>query len=176
MFCKFCTLTWKRVTFLDQILPSLSQVLDIFTQSIQQHEWLRKAHFPSGGCSTLRVMFLMTDGELFPICTRKNIKLQLLMLNLDSCFDMHSVGEPKPPHGLPESASAHRGLTHAGACGALSLVGGEEGGGVDTGGPFQAAHRLYQYPSREKVCGACWTTCGWVKIILLCYFINYYIS
>lgn len=88
-------------------------------------------------------MLLMTDGELFPVFTRKTIKLWLLMLNLDSCFDMLSVGEPKPPHGLPESASAHRGITPAGACGALSLVGGGEGGGVDTGRPGQAARRPY---------------------------------
>ncbi len=160
MFCKWSTLAWKRVTFLDQILLSLSRVLEIFTHSIQKHEWLRKVHFHSGGCSAHRVMLLMTDGELFPVFTRKNIKLHLLMLNLDSCFDMHSVGEPKPPHGLPESASTHRGLTPAGACGALSLVGGGKGGGVDTGGPCQAAHLLCQYPSREEVCGASRTTCG----------------
>lgn len=73
---------------------------------------------------------------------------------------MHSVGEPEPPHGLPESASSQRGLAPAGARGSLSLSGGGEGGGVDTGGPGQAAHRPYQYPSREEVCGARRTPCG----------------
>lgn len=106
----------------------------------------------------------MSDGEVFQFLKGKTLsrcsRKHLLMLNTDSCFIMRSVGEPKPPHGLPESASAHRGLAPASACGALSIVGGGEGGGLDTRGPGQAAHRPYQYPSREEVCGACWTPCG----------------
>ena len=73
-----------------------------------------------------------------------------------------SVGEPQPPHGVPESPAALGGLPLAGAPGALPPSAGRQGGGTAAGGRRQARRHPGRASPREEVCGASRTPRGYV--------------
>lgn len=56
-----------------------------------------------------------------------------------------AAGEPEPPHGIPESASAVRGIPPAGAPGTLPPAGGRKGGEDAAGGRGKTQQRPSVY-------------------------------
>lgn len=71
---------------------------------------------------------------------------------------MCAVGEPKPTHGIPESASAVGGIPPACAPGTLPPTGGRKGGEDAAGGCGKTQQRASFYTTREEVCCTCRAT------------------
>lgn len=74
-------------------------------------------------------------------------------------FARVATGEPKPPHGFPEGASAVRGVPPAGAPGPFPPAGWWKGGEDDAGRSGQNHQRACRHTPGEEICRSCRTTC-----------------